>query len=76
MKVYDGANKMLNTDQAAKFLGYGVAALKKWRSMGRGPAYYKGKGGTVLYSPADLETFRRTLSKLVRIEPKPTKRSA
>lgn len=76
MKLKDEAkkiakeNKMLNTAAAAKYLGYGIPALKKWRSEGKGPAYYKGKGGMVFYDRADLEKFD-TKIELVRIEPQP-----
>ncbi len=61
---------MLNTKQAAKYLGYGADALKKWRTKGGGPAYYKGKGGMVFYDKADLDKFRTAIT-FTRVEPKP-----
>jgi hypothetical protein len=67
--------KLLNTVQAAKYLGYGEAALKKWRADGKGPAYYKGKGGMVFYDRADLDKFK-TKSTLVRVEPRASTRTA
>jgi hypothetical protein len=61
---------MLNTTQAAKFLDYSEHALKKWRTEGLGPAYYKGRGGMVFYERADLVAFKKKVS-LTRVEPKP-----
>jgi hypothetical protein len=61
---------MLNTAQAAKFLDYSEHALKKWRSDGEGPAYYKGRGGMVFYGRADLQAFKKKVT-LTRVEPKP-----
>jgi hypothetical protein len=75
MKLKDESKKiqrekgMLNTAQAAKFLDYSDAALKKWRSDGEGPAYYKGKGGMVFYERADLVAFKKKVT-LTRVEPK------
>lgn len=76
MRVKLSENKMLNTTEAATFLGYGVATLKKWRLLKKGPVYYKGKGGSIFYEPADLRTFRARIATLVRVEPQPRKRSA
>jgi hypothetical protein len=75
MRLKDEAKKiskekgMLNTTAAAKFLDYSEAALKKWRSDGEGPAYYKGRGGMVFYERADLVAFKKKIS-LTRVEPK------
>lgn len=59
---------MLTITEAAKFLGYSTASLAKWRVKGKGPAYYKGKGGTVLYSIGDLKKFKEK-GELVRVAP-------
>lgn len=83
MKLKDEARKiakdkgMLTTEKAAKFLAYSVAALKKWRSEGAGPAYYKGKGGMVFYERADLQAYKKEIT-LVRVvpQPRPVDRSA
>ena len=75
MKLKDEVKKiskekgMLDTIHAAKFLGYSKAALTKWRWEGKGPAYYKGKGGLVFYEVADLQAFKKKIT-LTRVEPK------
>jgi hypothetical protein len=66
---------MMNTAAAAKFLDYSEAALKKWRSYGEGPAYYKGKGGMVFYELADLQAFKKKVT-LTRVEPRHRTNSA
>lgn len=67
--------KLLNTEDAATFLGYTIHALKKWRHDGRGPAFYKGKGGMVFYDVKDLKAFKPKIE-LHRIEPAAAKASA
>lgn len=81
MKLKDESKKiakekgMLTTAQAAKFLDYSEHALKKWRSDGEGPAYYKGKGGMVFYEKADLVAYQKKIT-LTRIDPKARKTPA
>ncbi len=48
--------KMLNEEQAAKILGCTVSAMRKWRLLGKGPAYCR-IGRLVRYSEADLASF-------------------
>ena len=47
---------MKNEKEAAIVLGCSVAALRKWRLLGRGPCYCH-IGRLVRYSAADLEAF-------------------
>ena len=47
---------LLTEHQAAERLACSVAALRRWRQEGRGPAHYK-VGRLVRYSPADLDAF-------------------
>ena len=42
---------------AAVRLGVTVAALRKWRLLGRGPSYYRVCGRSIRYAMADLEGF-------------------
>ena len=44
---------MMNEKEAAIILGCSVAALRKWRLLGKGPTYCK-IGRLVRYSEADL----------------------
>ena len=51
------ANKYLDSHQAAAFLGFAEATLRKWRcSPGAGPRHVKVRG-RVRYVIADLERF-------------------
>jgi hypothetical protein len=47
---------MLSNDQAAAFLKIGPTTLLTWRSMKRGPAYYK-IGRFAYYRVADLKAW-------------------
>jgi hypothetical protein len=50
----------LNEHEAAEFSGLAVTTLRRWRVVGKGPAYYKlssGKHGRVVYSRADLDRW-------------------
>ena len=49
-------SKMLNTVEAALFLGLSSGTLEVWRCLGRGPKYSK-LGSRVLYEKSDLESF-------------------
>lgn len=50
------APEYLDTEQAADYLGFSVAALKKWRCNGEGPPYTK-TAQAVRYRRADLDEF-------------------
>jgi hypothetical protein len=65
------AQKMLDTEQAAKFLGYTTHALKKWRVDGKGPIYYKLAGGLVYYKRKDLIRFQKLEIVPVQVVPEP-----
>ena len=47
---------MKNEKQAAVILGCTVSALRKWRLLGKGPAYCK-IGRLVRYADTDLAAF-------------------
>jgi helix-turn-helix protein len=47
---------MKNEKEAAMILGCSVAALRKWRLLGKGPTYCK-IGRLVRYGEADLAAF-------------------
>jgi hypothetical protein len=49
-------NQMFNEKQAAEQLGCSVAAMQKWRLLGKGPAFCK-VGRLVRYAEADLAAF-------------------
>ncbi len=53
------ANRLLTPKQAEEYLGIPVKSLANWRSLGKGPAYYK-LGGKVRYSENDLEKWQET----------------
>ena len=48
--------RLLNERETSQLLGCSVAALRKWRLLGKGPVYVKVER-LVRYSNADLETF-------------------
>jgi hypothetical protein len=48
--------KLLNTIDAAKYLGLKPGTLEVWRCHGRGPRYSK-LGSRVVYSIRDLDLF-------------------
>ena len=43
--------------QAAKYIGISEAALRLWRSEGRGPRYFKAGEKLVRYRCADLDSW-------------------
>jgi predicted DNA-binding transcriptional regulator AlpA len=47
---------LLDTVQAARFLGLGERTLQNWRVRGEGPAFLRA-GRSVRYSPEDLERW-------------------
>ena len=47
---------MYNEQQTAEILGCTVSALRKWRMLGKGPAYRK-IGRLVRYADADLAEY-------------------
>ncbi len=47
---------LLNEKQTAQYLCCSVAALRKWRLLGKGPAYCK-IGRLVRYAEADLAEY-------------------
>jgi predicted DNA-binding transcriptional regulator AlpA len=54
--------RMLNEKQTAEALGVSVAALRKWRFQGRGPAYIK-LGKLVRYRREDIDQWLLTRPK-------------
>lgn len=50
------ATNMLNTDQAASYLGLARATLEAWRTRGGGPVFIK-LGKSVRYRLPDLDNF-------------------
>jgi len=49
-------NHLIDEREAAKALCCTVSTLRKWRTLGNGPAYIK-VGRLVRYSEADLATY-------------------
>lgn len=50
--------KLLDTKEAAPSIGHAPGTLENWRTQGVGPRFIKkGKGGKVLYDPADLRAW-------------------
>ena len=49
-------SNLLNERQAAQILGCSVALIRKWRLLGRGPAYCK-IGRLVRYRREDIDEF-------------------
>jgi hypothetical protein len=50
---------LINELQAAEILGMSVRTLQGWRSMGRGPAFFR-LSAAVRYAPDDLEIFMQS----------------
>lgn len=48
--------RMLRTENAANYTGLSASTLTKLRLTGGGPEYFK-LGKTVVYDPADLDTW-------------------
>ena len=53
---FSAINHLIDERKAAKALCCSVAALRKWRLLGRGPAYCK-VGRFVRYADADLAEY-------------------
>jgi hypothetical protein len=51
-----GFNELLNEYEAAAMLSCSVAALRRWRLLGRGPRYVKIER-LVRYRPEDLRAY-------------------
>jgi excisionase family DNA binding protein len=49
-------HKLHNENEAAELLGCTVSALRKWRTLGKGPAFCR-VGRLVRYSETDLSAF-------------------
>ncbi len=49
-------DKLIDEKEAAEILGCTVSAMRKWRFLGKGPAYCR-VGRLVRYSEADLAAF-------------------
>ena len=49
---------MLNTREAAKYLGMNESTLRSWRCKGIGPAFYTMSLRKVVYAEADLEAYK------------------
>jgi hypothetical protein len=56
LEDFSSINHLIDERDAAKALCCSVAALRKWRLLGRGPSYCK-VGRLVRYSEADLAAF-------------------
>ena len=48
---------MLNTAEAAEYLGLQPDTLERWRRQGRGPKYIRMEGWAIRYRRCDLESF-------------------
>ena len=52
---------LLDTKEAAPFIGVTPGTLENWRVQGIGPKFIKttsGRRGKVLYDPADIEAWK------------------
>lgn len=61
-RAEDGEMNLLNTTQAAPCIGVSPGTLENWRIQGIGPKFIKttpGRGGKVLYDPADIEAWKQ-----------------
>ena len=55
-------DKLMNTEDAAEYLGVSPATMRAWRVRGKGPRFckpIKGKGGMVRYYKQDLDAWAR-----------------
>lgn len=53
----DYADRLINEQEAANFLGYSVRALQNWRLRGGGPQYVRVSRRSVRYRRRDLIAF-------------------
>jgi hypothetical protein len=53
------AGRTLNAREAAEWFGgaFGLKALRRFRRLGQGPAWYEGPEGQIRYRVEDLETW-------------------
>ncbi len=56
-KDLSGAAALLDTEQAARFLGLAVRTLQNWRVIGTSELHYLKIGRKVKYDPRDLEAW-------------------
>ena len=49
---------MMNTREAAKWLGISASTLRNWRCQGKGPAFCTLSPRIVTYDLSDLERFK------------------
>jgi hypothetical protein len=52
-KDLSGAAALLDTEQAARFLGLAVRTMQNWRVRGEGPAFLR-VGRSVKYAPHEI----------------------
>jgi hypothetical protein len=45
------------TEEAAEYIGSKPNTMKRWRSLKKGPPYFKGLGPRILYRRSDLDRF-------------------
>jgi predicted DNA-binding transcriptional regulator AlpA len=53
--------KILNTTQAAEYIGRGPSTVEKWRVKGLGPKFVRVGPRCVGYTPADLDEWIASL---------------
>ena len=69
----DGDDKPdISTVAAAEYIGSTESTMRTWRSLRKGPPYYRGLGKEILYRKVDLDAFIRSR----RIVPGEKRRSA
>jgi len=51
------APNVLNSGQAAQYLGVSDSVLRLWRAQGRGPVYFRAEGKLIRYRRADLDVW-------------------
>lgn len=52
-------HKLLNTYEAAPYMGVTPKTAENWRSLGIGPKFIRA-GGRIVYDPADIESWKAT----------------
>ena len=53
----DDLPNTLNSKQAAKYMGVSEAAMRLWRSQGKGPRHFKAGEKLVRYRRVDLDSW-------------------
>lgn len=56
------SSSLLNTQQAAAYLGIGVSTLERYRCTGGGPVFMRVGNRTVRYRLADLNAWLRPVN--------------